>query len=198
MTIQTLSLSVSSPPKAAKKVVGTSGDISNIPGLWVPIELANNCSEEGIHIESDDLSLTNAIRRHFLEHFGHRDLKGIVSDYANDAILIVHGQDKDKLTTKYHGHDEIQSYFQQVFDIHPKGESSFLLKQIAIEQKHGTCIWSAKTPSLDVTEATDTFVFDVNGKISKQFFSCESCEREDPGTSRVVRRGSEECAEFFK
>ena len=199
MTVQTLSLAVSSPPSAGKKTVGLRRDSSiSMPGLVLPIALENNCSEENVVIESDDVTLTNAIRKHFLEHFGHRDLDGIVAGYAPDAILIVQEEDAEGTRTKHHGHNEIRAYFQRVFDLHPVGDSSFLMESITVEQKHGTCVWSAKTPVLVVTEGTDTFVFNSQGKIIKQFFTCQSHAREDPGTSRVVRRDSKECGGFFK
>ena len=199
MTVQTLSLAVSSPPSAGKKTVGLRRDSSiSMPGLVLPIELENNCSEEGVVIESDDVILTNAIRKHFLEHFGHRDLNGIVSEYTKDAILIIQEEDAEGSRTKYHGHPEIRAYFEHVFDMHPVGDSSFQMERITVEQKHGTCVWSAKTPSLVVSEGSDTFVFNAQGKIVKQFFTCQSHPRENPGTSRVLRRDSKECGGFFK
>lgn len=194
MPIQALSLSVSSPPSAGKKTF-RDGFIT-IPGLAVPIELENNCSEDGVIIESDNVFLTNAIRRHFLEHFGHRDLKGIVNDYAEDAILMV--QDNYGQRVKYHGQREIESYFERAFEVHPEGESSFQLERIKVENRHAECVWSAKTPSLIMREGKDTFVFNMENKIVKQFFTCDASEREDPGTGRVVRQDSKDYEGFFK
>lgn len=191
----TLSLSVSSPRSSGRKT--TNG--MDIPGLVVPIELQNDCSEEGITIQSDDVALTNAVRKHYLEHFGHRDLNGVVLGYSPDAILIVQEDGKEG-RTKYHGHDEIRTYYQNViFRAHPAGDSNFHLEQITVEKKHATAVWQAKTPTMVITEGADTFVFNGNGKIVKQFFTCDAHPREDPGTSRVIRRqGSKECGEFFE
>mmetsp|Transcript_6566 Transcript_6566/g.10403 ORF Transcript_6566/g.10403 Transcript_6566/m.10403 type:complete len:196 (+) Transcript_6566:63-650(+) len=194
MPVQALSLSVSSPLSAGKKTF-RDGSIT-IPGLAVPIELENNCSEDDVIIESDDVALTNAIRKHFLEHFGHRDLKGTVNDYSEDAILMV--QDDYGQRVKYHGHQEIESYFDHAFEIHPKGDSTFLLESIKVENRHAECVWSAKTPTLIMRECKDTFVFNSQGKIIKQFFTCDAHEREDTGTGRVVRRDSKDYEGFFK
>ena len=191
MPVQTLSLSVSSPIQAGKKTIGIES------GLVIPIELENNCTEDGITIESDDIGLTNAIRKHFLEHFGHRDLNGIVSGYAEDAILIQVLNGKER--TKYHGHDQIRQYFRDVvFQMHPAGDSSFHLEHISVDKKHAMVVWSAKTPGLVVSQGSDTLVFNTDGKIIKQFFSCQSHPRIDPGTSRIVRKDEKEYGEFFE
>lgn len=199
MPVDTLSLAVSSPSKSRRTIDGQNALMA---GLDLPIELENGCSEAGISIDSDDVALTNAIRKHFLEHFGHRDLNGIVSDYAPDAILIqvvnnLTGDGKEE-RTKYHGHDEIRGYFQKVFELHPAGECSFQLEHITVEQRHGMVGWSAKTPTVVFTQGSDTLVFNSQGKIVKQFFSCQTHPREDPGTGRFVRRDSNECSEFFQ
>jgi hypothetical protein len=183
---QALSLSTSSPSSAGKKTIAGSVAAGCL-NLDVPIELENNCSEDGITIESDDVGLTNGIRKHYLEHFGHRDLAGIVSDYAPEAILlqVVNGKER----TKYHGHDELRQYFaDQVFAKHPAGESSFRLEHITVEQRHAMVIWSGKTPTTVIVQASDTLVFNGDGKIVKQFLACQTNPREDPGTGRVVRK----------
>jgi len=190
-----LSLSVSSPSNGGKQMLGGI----DIPGLVVPIELENGCNEEGVMIESDNVAITNAIRKHFLEHFGHRDLAGIVSDYDPNAILIevVPDDKNDDKRTKCNGHAEIQKYYQDViFQAHPAGESSFRLETIKVEQKHATVVWSAKTPTRVITQGTDTLVFNTEGKIIKKHFTCQFHEREDPGTSKVLRK-EKEYEEFF-
>jgi ketosteroid isomerase-like protein len=190
MPVDTLSLSVSSPTQSGRKTIGL------IPGLVLPLELVNDCSEEGVTIESDDVLLTNVIRQHFLKHFGHRDLNGIVSDYTPDAILIqvVNGQER----TKHHGHAEIRTYFADIFEAHPVGASSFHLEHVGVDKRHGMAVWKAKTPTLAIEQGSDTLVFNAEGKIVKQFFTCQSHPRVDPGTSRMVRKSSSECGEFFK
>lgn len=216
-TVQTLSLSVSSPKsssgKAKVQLLGGAGlgattlDPLALDLCLVPIELTNNCSEASVTIESDDVRLTNAIRCHFLQHFGHRDLDAIVADYAPDAILIqvvnggaarTGGGGGAVERTKYHGHDEIRQYYADLFTTHPTGESSFTLEHVTVEQRHGVVVWSAKTPTTVITQGSDTLVFNAAGKIIKQFLTCQTRSRENPGTARVVRKTDDkECGGFF-
>jgi hypothetical protein len=199
-----LTLSVSSPTQATggRKMISFDGvEMATVPdmvhpGLVVPIELTNGCSEDGVVIDSDDVHLTNIIRKHYLEHFGHRDLNGIVSGYSDDNAIVIHkvtdnDGDKTEHTTKYHGLDEIREYYETViFKNHPAGESTFRLKRIECEKNshHAIVTWSAKTPTFAIDQGTDTFVFNSSGKICKHHFSCETHEREDIGTTGVVQR----------
>jgi hypothetical protein len=198
MPVHALSLSVSSPSKE-KATIKNVEDVL-MAGLLAPIELANNCSENGIRIDSDDVFLTNAVRTHYLRHFGHRDMNGILSGYAPEAIVIQvkTGSDGEERRVKHHGHDEISNLFTEIFGLHATVDSTFLLETIKVEQKHATAVWSAKTPTMVIEEGLDTFVFNADGKIIKHFFTCKSHPREDPGTSRVVRKDGHECEEFFQ
>ena len=141
----------------------------------VPIELVNGCSEEDCSIESDNHILTNALRRHSLEHFGHRNLDGIVGDYAEDAVL-VHLIDGERKS--FRGHGQIREAFVETFKEHPTVDSAFLLEEIVIQDRVGIVRWSARTPNHDYPSSigyyNDTFRFGPNGKISKQFFKNRS------------------------
>jgi ketosteroid isomerase-like protein len=164
MTSLQLSLTASQPQ--AVFALATTGSVPLV-GL-VPIELVNGCNEEGCSIESDNHFLTNALRRHYLEHFGHRNLDNIVTDYAEDAVLVhlINGERKS-----YHGHGQIREAFIETFKQHPTVDSTFRLESIVIRDKVATVTWSAKTPKHDYPQSSDTFRFDANGKISKQFLN---------------------------
>lgn len=167
-----LQLSLPSSPPQAKRALAL------LPALGlVPIELENGCSEEGCSIESDDHILTNAVRRHFLEHFGHRDLEAVVADYAEDAVLVhvINGERKS-----YHGHEQIRDAFLEIFKLHPTVNSSFLLEAIVIRDKVAMVYSSAKTPRLSFPQRSDTFRFNTNRKISKQVFNCQLTDLEEP------------------
>ena len=162
---------------------------ANHVGL-VPIELCNGCNEDNCTIDSDSHILTNIIRKHYLEHFGHRDMVGLVNDYSPDAIMVtvINGVRKS-----YHGHDEIRTAFEDVFKLHPTVNSTFTLKHIEIHSTpnkkdvrkaskcdtkssgitiggdrnghgHGTttgmAIWSATTPTNIFPQSSDTYLFD--------------------------------------
>lgn len=170
MPVTTLSLP--SSPTKERKVLGKKV----LEGI-VPILLENGCSEDDCTIESDDVHLTNTIRKHYLEHFGHRDLDGMVSGYAPDALMItvVNGCRK-----KYHGQSEIRKAFEEIFELHPTTTSTFHLRNIEVDHKHGMVFWSAKTQTHEFPMSTDTFVFNNDAKIIKQFFTCQMNELDHP------------------
>ena len=168
----------SSPPQPLRKGISVSSSEEDEHGddessnnnknlFLIPIELLNGCTEVNCTIESDNVHLTNLLRKYYLEHFGHRNLNAMVEDYTHDAILVavINGQ-----RTSYHGKDDIRTnFFQNVFfKLHPTINSTFELKHIEITSHNGSCnsmnggssmhaeknkncstgmgIWSAKTP----------------------------------------------------
>lgn len=162
-----------SPPSPVRR--GRVLDAKHI-GLQ-PIELENGCSEEGCSIESDDTHLTNSVRMHFLQHFGHRDLDGIVSDYVENAVMVkvVNGERRS-----YHGHEEIRRAFKTIFELHPSVNSTFHLKHIVIHDRNCMAVWSATTPTKEFPQSSDTILFDAKGKIIKHFFSCQVNDLDTP------------------
>ena len=122
-------------------------------------------------MDSDDTSLTNVIRKHYLDHFGHRDLDGMVSDYAShNAVLwnIVNGNKQ-----RFEGTVEIRAALEGIFALHPPGgASTFALKHVVVKDRVGMAVWTAKTPTSVFPHSSDTFVFDNDGKIKTQYFAC--------------------------
>jgi len=171
----------SSPPTSPS--IASAGRKKGIPdrntssSLMIPIELKNGCSEEGCLIESDDVMITNAVRKHFLLHFGHRDLDAIVSDYADDCVMInvVNGDRRS-----YHGLEEIRKAFAEIFHLHPTVNSTFHLKQIVANRNTATATWTATTPTHIFPESEDKLVYNEHGKICKQFFSCQIQDLDTP------------------
>lgn len=197
-----LSLSVSSSPQGGRKTIHTGdvliGDVTvELPAAMavMPVELTHGCSESGLTVDSDDVHLTNFIRKHYLEHFGHRDLNGMMSDYANNAdTTIIHnvtsfdnqkngGIQEQHTKSKFHGKDEIRSYYSDlVFQVHNDHSCTFHLESITINSNQATVSWTARTPTISIVDAVDRYVFNGQGLILKQFFSCETHERENIGT----------------
>jgi ketosteroid isomerase-like protein len=165
-TVLDLTIPASPPKPTLQKGQGPD---ANYVGL-VPIELSNGCIEEGCSIESDDTKLTNAVRRHFLEHFGHRNLDGIAADYAENAIMVqvLNGERKS-----YHGRDEVRIAFQEIFKLHPTVDSTFHLKHIVVHDRNAMVVWSAATPTHIFPQSSDNMLFDTKGKILKHFCSCQ-------------------------
>lgn len=155
-----------SPSRETRKIVGL-----------VPIELMNGCTEEHCVIESDNHLLTNKIRRHFLEHFGHRNLEAIVSEYAPDAVMV-------KVTngerTSFHGREHIREAYSDIFELHPTVTSCFSLRRIAVDGHNGLAEWEASTPTHIFSECSDTFVFNDAGQICKQFIASKCTKLDTP------------------
>jgi hypothetical protein len=163
-----------------------------------PIQLTNGCDESHLRVESDDVRLTNFLRRHYLERFGHRDLSGVIHDYANDAIIIHSvtshdnrsglGGDQQRHTKKtFRGKAEILLYYRDlILPIHEEGaegdSSSFRLESIEINNGNAVVRWSAKTPTLSIVDGCDRYTITEGvGEqfhITKQFCSCETHDRE--------------------
>jgi hypothetical protein len=209
-----LSLPVSSPTQSSRKIIHTgdwrdhdaSGIITvELPKAMavMPIELINGCSENNCTVISDNPALTNRIRNHYLSRFGHRDLNGMMNDYCSknkrmDTITtIIHnvtsydnhgnngGVQETHTKLKFHGHDEIRSYYSDiVFKIHDDPSCTFSLESINVDNNQAIVSWSAKTPTLSIVDATDRYVFNSDGLIVKQFFSCKTHERE-----QIIERG---------
>lgn len=175
MNVTALTIPVSPPASPRPKIKLL--DPEHI-GL-LPIELMNGCSEVGCSIESDNPILTNVVRKHFLEHFGHRDLDAMVEDYAANAIVVnvINGERKS-----YHGKEEIRECLKEIFALHPTVNSAFNLKHIVIHgaDRYGMAVWTALTPTRVFPQSSDTFLFDDKGKITKQFFNCQVNRIETP------------------
>jgi ketosteroid isomerase-like protein len=178
MTVTTLSLPSSPPPPSPKKHKSSYDDPLDLQHLGLmPIELCNGCSEKDCSIESDDNHLTNAVRRHFLEHFGHRDLEATIADYSETGIMVcvVNGQRKS-----YHGKSEIREACADLFKMIPAVSSTFSLQNLTVHDNNVMVVWSAQTPKHSFPHSSDVLLFDRNRKICKQFLNCQSKELETP------------------
>ena len=175
----------SSPPGGSRKhaISSPRSTVDDAPLLHpehlglVPIELKNGCSEADCSIESDDPFLTNAVRRHFLEHFGHRDLDAIVKGYCEEAVVI---SVTNGVRKTYKGHDQIREHFVALFALHPTVDSSFSLRDITIHDKSAMVVWDATTPTRHFPQSCDTLLFHRDGKIIKQFVNCVVSDIEHP------------------
>jgi SnoaL-like domain len=148
--------------------------------LLVPYELVNGCTEQDCVIESDNALLTNAVRKHFLLHFGHRDSHAMLHDYAPDAVL-VHVLNGTR--SSFHGHSSIRNFIHDMLQQHPTINSTFSLRNIHImdmDRRTAKVMWSAQTPTQHFSTEWDVFHFDRHGKIVKQVRTCHVQHLETP------------------
>ncbi len=99
---------------------------------------------------------------HHLESFIDNHLDGVMSDYTNDSVLVTRDG-------TYTGIKEIEGFFSNLMVHFPKAKSKFDLDKITANGSLVYIIWHAKTPSLEVTLGSDTYII-KDGKISRQTF----------------------------
>ncbi len=102
------------------------------------------------------------LQRH-LNAFRENDLEAIMADFTNKSELITH-------QTSYKGFEEIKSFFADLIPHFPTQQSSFELDKTVIKDDLVYIVWHGKTPSLEVSFATDTFII-KDGKIRQQTFA---------------------------
>jgi len=91
-----------------------------------------------------------------------RDLKGVLADYAPDAVFFTrHGT--------LHGLDAIKPLFQELIVEFAKPGATFSMKQQFIAGDYACILWTAQTPDNVYELGTDTFVV-RDGKIVAQSF----------------------------
>lgn len=106
---------------------------------------------------------TEEVLQHHLDTFGAGDVDGIMSDYAEDAVVIVP-------TGVLKGHDEIRPLFESLAAEFGKPGMSFEMVDQKVEGDIAYIIWTAETADNVYDFATDTF-FIQDGKIQKQTFA---------------------------
>ena len=119
--------------------------------------------------EDGNLSSTKGVLERHLKCFSEYDLRGIISDYAPDAILFT-------ANGPLRGVDEIRSLFQSLIAEFKKPGSAFSMKLQSVEGEYGYILWNAETSDNVYELGTDTFVV-RNGKIVVQSFASKTAAK---------------------
>jgi ketosteroid isomerase-like protein len=110
------------------------------------------------------MSSTREVLDRHLRSFGEHDLKGILSDYAPDAIFFTpEGPLKG---------DTMKLFFQALLAEFGKPGAAFSLKHQSLEGDYGYILWTAETADNVYGLGTDTFIVQ-DGKIVVQTFAGE-------------------------
>lgn len=109
------------------------------------------------------MASTKDVLDHHLKCFGQGDLRGILSDYAPDAILFTPAG-------PLKGEVAIRSLFQAMLAEFGKPGGAFTMKQQFIEADYAYIHWSAETADNVYELGTDTFVV-RDGKIVAQSYT---------------------------
>ena len=106
---------------------------------------------------------TKQVLEHHWQAFIQNNMEEVMADYTEASVLITPD-------ATFKGLDEIRKNFENAFKTFPKDKTTFQLNKSVIEKEVAYILWRAKTPTLDLTYATDTFVI-RDGKIMSQTYA---------------------------
>ncbi|MBI1341922.1 MAG: nuclear transport factor 2 family protein [Terrimonas sp.] len=122
-----------------------------------------NIATLGVHAESSQNEMSQYVLLRHLSSFQENDLEALMEDYTSDSVLITPN-------TSYTGLEEIKEYFADLISHFPKQKSIVKIDKTVINDDLVYIVWHAKTPSLEVSFATDTFIIKKD-KILRQTFA---------------------------
>lgn len=99
---------------------------------------------------------------HHLSSFQANDMDEVMSDYTDDSKLITP-------TQVLSGKTEIRNFLTELSTHFPVGQSKINLENLVVDHKLAYIVWNAKTPTIEVSLASDTFIIE-EGKIHQQTF----------------------------
>jgi ketosteroid isomerase-like protein len=106
---------------------------------------------------------TKDVIDHHLKAFGERDLRGVLSDYAPDAVFFTP-------QGPLRGPDAIRPLFQAMIAEFGKPGAAFRMKHQSVEGDCAYILWTAETADNVYELGTDTFLV-RDGKIVAQSFT---------------------------
>jgi ketosteroid isomerase-like protein len=109
------------------------------------------------------MTSTKDVIDHHLKAFGEHDLKGVLSDYAPDAVFFTPDG-------PLRGADAIRPLFQKMIAEFAKPGAAFTMKQQFVQGGYAYILWTAETADNVYELGTDTFVVE-DGKIVAQSFT---------------------------
>ena len=115
--------------------------------------------------ENKDTSSNGASGRIVTQHiesFLENNLEAVLSDYTSESVLITE-------EAIYTGTEEIRAFFSGLITHFPRQTSKMSLEKMVVDDTLVFIVWRAKTSSLEVPFASDTFIV-KEGKIHRQTF----------------------------
>ena len=133
----------------------------NVKSFFATLLIAASCFQLSAQTAPADVSSKVVV--HHLTSFQENDLDAVMEDYTEESVIIT--QD-----ASYRGLDEIRGFLTGLSTHFPKGKSELVLDKMVSEGELTYIVWHAKTPTLNVTLGSDTFII-KNGKITQQTFA---------------------------
>ncbi len=106
---------------------------------------------------------TKEVLDHHWDAFIQNNLEEVMADYTEESVLITPDN-------TFKGLAEIRKNFEGAYVKFPKAQTRFQLNKSVIDRDVAYILWQAKTPTFDLTYATDTFVI-RDGKIIRQTYA---------------------------
>jgi nicotinamidase-related amidase len=135
----------------------------NIPNYASAVVTADEIVE-AITRKSEVRSTSEVLGHHF-KCFADRDLDGIMTDYAVDALFFTP-------EGELRGPAAIRGVFEKLFGEFSKPGASIASKKRLVERDYVYTVWTAETPDNSYELANDVFVVH-NGKIQMQAFTAK-------------------------
>ena len=126
-----------------------------------------SCNMTVTNDNKDNNQISEAESKRVLDHhweaFKANDLEETMKDYTEESVLVTPN-------ATYTGLDEIRTNFVDAFKAFPKDSTTFTLDKSVVTKDIGYILWKSKTPTFNLTYATDTFII-RDGKIIRQTFA---------------------------
>lgn len=106
---------------------------------------------------------TKEVLDHHWMAFQKNDLEETMKDYTEESVLITPGG-------TYRGLEQIRENFINAFKLFPSDSTTFTLDKSIVVKDVGYILWKSKTPTFNLTYATDTFII-RGGKIVRQTYA---------------------------
>ena len=106
---------------------------------------------------------TKEILQHHWDAFQANDLEATMADYTEASILVTPDR-------TFKGLAAIRENFEYAFAVLPKDSTTMKLTKTIVVEDIGYIHWEAKTPKLNFSFGTDTFIIH-DGKILRQTFA---------------------------
>jgi hypothetical protein len=110
-----------------------------------------------------DEAVTKQVFDHHVQTFKANDLDGVMADYTEESVLITPD-------ATFKGLAAIRKNFEGAFAALPTNGTTMTVTKEVISGSVAYFVWTATTPTLNFTYATDTFII-VDGKILQQTFA---------------------------
>jgi hypothetical protein len=123
------------------------------------------------------MASTKDVIDHHLKCFGEGDLKGILSDYAPDAVLFTSDG-------PLRGVDAIKPLFEAMVAEFAKPGATFSMKQQFVEGDYAYILWTAETADNVYEVGTDTFVVRDDKIVAQSFTGKITPKGWKPGESQ--------------